>query len=300
VENTHDLRVLLGSRHPLLFVTTNEEQWFLEIVESAAGQLDAALWMWSSTQGLRHSGEDAQYRTNELRQALDFIGEISTSAIFVLIDATPALERPETLRRLREVSQDAASGQTIIVTGTEVSIPSDLANVAHAWTLRPPDREELAAVARRTLADFHARGFPIRITRGEMRQLADSLSGMTIRSAERAIQRAVVDDGTFDARDIAAVRTAKAEILNQDGVLEIIESHAGSIDDIGGLDDLKRWLRLRKPVFQGTSNIPGLDIPKGVLLTGVPGCGKSLVAKTIAATWGVPLILLDPSRLYSK
>ena len=300
MENTHDLRVLLGSRHPLLFVTTNEEQRFLEIVESAAGQLDAALWMWSSTQGLRHSGEDAQYRTNELRQALDFIGEISTPAVFVLIDATPALDRPETLRRLREVSQDAASGQTIIVTGTEVSIPSDLANVAHAWTLRPPDREELAAVARRTLADFHARGFPIRITRGEMRQLADSLSGMTIRSAERAIQRAVVDDGTFDASDIAAVRTAKAEILNQDGVLEIIESYASSIDDIGGLDDLKRWLRLRKPVFQGTSNIPGLDIPKGVLLTGVPGCGKSLVAKTIAATWGVPLILLDPSRLYSK
>ena len=179
-------------------------------------------------------------------------------------------------------------------------IPDDLADVAHAWTLRPPSREELTDVAMRTLADFHARGFSIRITRGELRELADSLSGMTIRRAERIIQRAVVDDGQFDANDLTRVRTAKAAILNQDGVLEIIESHPGSLADIGGLDDLKDWLMLREPVFRGTSDQPGLDLPKGILLTGVPGCGKSLVAKTIAATWGVPLILLDPGRLYSK
>ena len=94
--------------------------------------------------------------------------------------------------------------------------------------------------------------------------------------------------------------TLLGEILNQDGVLEVIESHPGSLADIGGLDDLKKWLTLREPVFRGTSEHAGLDLPKGILLTGVPGCGKSLVAKTIAGTWGVPLILLDPSRLYSK
>ena len=105
----------------------------------------------------------------------------------------------------------ARQEQTIIVTGTEADIPEDLAEVAHAWTLRPPGRDELTEIAMRTLADFHARGFPIRITRGDLRELADSLSGMTVRAAERIIQRAVVDDGQFDARDLVSVRTAKAE-----------------------------------------------------------------------------------------
>lgn len=300
VENTHDLKVLLASRHPLVFVATAEEERFFEIVHRAADQIDAAVWTWSQTQGLRRSGEDSQYRTQDLRQALDFISEIDRRSVFVLTDAAPELNRPETLRRLREVCQESNDGQTVIVTGTEPSVPASLADVAHSWTLRPPTRDELAEVARQTLADFHARGFPIRITKGELRQLADSLVGMTERAAERAIQRAVVADGRFDASDIALVRTAKAEILNQDGILEIIESRHGSLDDIGGLDDLKSWLRLRRAVFQGTSTVPGLDIPKGILLTGIPGCGKSLAAKTIAAEWDVPLILLDPSRLYSK
>ena len=300
VENTHDLRVLLASRHPLLFVATKEEERFLEILGRAADEVHAAVWIWSATQGLRRLGEEAQYGTTDVRHALDFIAEVQSPGAFVFTDAGPLLSHPIPTRRLKEVAQAVHPGQTIIVTGTEPAIPNELADIAHAWTLRPPSREELADLAMRTLSDFHARGFHIRLTRGDLDQLADTLTGMTIREAERIIQRAVVNDGKFDGSDLETVRTAKAEILNQDGVLEVIEADVGSLADIGGLDELKRWLRLREPVFRGTSTHQGLDLPKGILLTGIPGCGKSLVAKTGAGAWGVPLILLDPSRLYSK
>ena len=300
VGNTHDLRVLLASRHPLIYVAARDEERFLRILTRAANDVDAPVWTWSATQGLRRIGEHHQYGTADLRHALDFIAEVSAPGVFVLSDAAPALEGVVALRRLKEVAQAAGPGQTIIVTGTEAVIPDDVAAIGHAWTLRPPSREELTELATRTFADFHTRGFSIRITKGELRQLADSLSGMTIREAERIIQRAIVSDGRFDSSDLAAVRTAKAEILNQDGVLEVIEAKVGTMSDIGGLKELKGWLDLREPVFRGTTTDSVLDLPKGILLTGVPGCGKSLVAKTIASSWGVPLILLDPSRLYSK
>ena len=298
VDNTHDLSVLLASRHPLLFVATPEEERFLTVLEAAARSVDAPVWEWSATLGLRRADEEAQYGTTDLRAALDFIGEITAPAIFVLSDAGPALAGPVALRRLKEVARGAKRGQTMIVTGASVKIPAEIANIAHAWTLKPPNRDELADLAKRTLSDFHARGFPIHITKGELGQLAGSLVGMTLRESERIIQRAVVSDGRFDAKDLAGVRATKAEILNQDGVLEIIEAHDGTFEDIGGLEDLKEWLMLREPVFRGIHT--GVDLPKGILLTGVPGCGKSLVAKTIASAWGVPLILLDPARLYSK
>jgi SpoVK/Ycf46/Vps4 family AAA+-type ATPase len=104
----------------------------------------------------------------------------------------------------------------------------------------------------------------------------------------------VLEDGTLAS--IPDLRAAKAELLNTDGVLEIIDSDAGTLDEVGGLEGLKSWLRLRKIAL----DTPELDPPKGILLTGVPGCGKSLIAKTLARSWGLPLVLLDPSRLYDK
>ena len=215
MENTHDLRVLLGSRHPLLFVETNEEERFLAILTDVAGDLDMPIWKWSATQGLRLDGEDAQYQTTDLRQALDFIAEVRTPAVFVLTDAAPNLADAVAARRLKEVALAAAHHQTLLVTGVQIEVPTDLDALGHSWVLQPPSHEELSALAMKTLGDFSARGFPVRISRGELRELADSLKGMTIREAERIIQRAVVDDGRFDADDLATVHAAKADILNQ-------------------------------------------------------------------------------------
>ena len=176
----------------------------------------------------------------------------------------------------------------------------EIESLAHQWSLKPPGTEELRALVRRTLDMFVARSFPVAVNTDHIDQIVDALRGLTITEAERLVQREALRDGQISPADIPALRTAKAELLNSDGILELVEADVGTLDEVGGLDGLKSWLRLRRRVMLSDDALPGLDPPRGVLLTGVPGCGKSLVAKTLANTWGVPLVLLDPSRLYSK
>jgi len=300
LENTRDLRVLLKSRHPLIYVETKEEDRFLRLLRLVAGDESLPVWVWSSTSGLARDGANPQYKTTDLGAALDFIGDLTQPAVFVLADAESALHDTTTLRRLKECALGAKPSQTIIISGSRPSIPPEVGDLAHVWTLALPSRMGLRDLAARTIDDFSVRGFKTNVTKQSLDALADSLIGMTMREAERAIQRVIVEDGIFDSSDIDAIRSLKADLLNQDGILELITAEPRTLDQIGGLEELKKWLRIRGSVFRGEAGTAGLDLPKGVLLTGVPGCGKSLVAKTIAATWGMPLILLDPARLYGK
>lgn len=300
MDNVSDLKVLLSSRHPLLFVATREEDRFLTLLRMVAADAGLPVWTWSPTSGLARDGSAAQYQTTDIGAALHFIGELDQPGVFVLPDAEEALAGGTAQRHLKEAALRAGSGQTIIVTGPDPAIPAALADVAHIWTLRPPDRDELRNLAVRTLRHFSARGFPVRASAGDLDRIAETMAGMTIREAERALQRTIVSDGAFTVEDIDAIQALKADLLNRDGILELIEADHGDLDDIGGLEDLKRWLVVRGAVFRREPGAGDLDMPRGVLLTGVPGCGKSLVAKTIASSWRVPLVLLDPARLYAK
>jgi SpoVK/Ycf46/Vps4 family AAA+-type ATPase len=120
-----------------------------------------------------------------------------------------------------------------------------------------------------------------------------------MRQAERLVQRMALDDGSVDEGDLSQLARAKADILSEDGVVELVEADVGTLDDVGGLDTLKEWLRVRREA-QLRDGGERLDPPRGILLTGIPGAGKSFVAKTLARTWERPLVLLDPARLYSK
>jgi SpoVK/Ycf46/Vps4 family AAA+-type ATPase len=122
----------------------------------------------------------------------------------------------------------------------------------------------------------------------------------TLAEASQLLQEAVLNDGKIDAADVEFLRKARADILQSGGVLEMVESTAGTLDDVGGVPHLKEWLAVRSRAFEVAARDFGLDPPRGVLLTGVPGCGKSLVAKTLARTWKMPLMLLDPARLYGQ
>ena len=104
----------------------------------------------------------------------------------------------------------------------------------------------------------------------------------------------------FDRDDLPAIRAAKAELFTQGGILELIEADTGTLNDVGGLTGLKQWLTVRQRAHEPKARAMGIEPPKGILLTGIPGTGKSYVAKTLARSWDLPLILLDPARLYSK
>ncbi len=204
------------------------------------------------------------------------------------------------VRHVKETAQALRPVQTLLLVAPAHDVPAELAAEATTWTLRPPGQLELRSLITRTVRDLRARSFPVDLDGDDVDRLVRDLQGLSTTQAEQIIQKAAYDNGVFDRHDLPAIRAAKAEIFTQGGILELIEADTGTLDDVGGLSGLKSWLELRRRANEPRAREMGIDPPKGILLTGIPGTGKSFVAKTLARTWDVPLVLLDPARLYSK
>ncbi|HEV8563528.1 MAG TPA: AAA family ATPase [Actinomycetota bacterium] len=300
MDSTADLRLLLASRHPLIVAEMDDEVRFMEILRRAAVASGVPVWTWSATQGLRRDGMGQQAGTTDARVALAFIAQIKDSGLFIMNDLRPFLSDNQVVRLIKEISQLNLPGQTIVLTGSSAEVPPELHGIALPWTLEPPGRDEVEAEVRRTIGDLSARKFAVALDDKQVDGLVEAVRGLTLPEAERLIVRAALADGKLEGDDVAEVREAKAELLETDGVLELIPAESGSLDNVGGMDNLKAWLAVRGRGFEPAAKQFGLDPPRGVLLTGVPGCGKSLVAKTLARTWGLPLVLLDPGSIYGS
>mgnify|MGYP001828048204 CR=1 FL=1 len=293
MDNSGDLRVLLDSRYPLLLIETREEERFLTILREVAADLDLPLWIWSATRGLARDGYPVQYRTVDPVRALDFVAFLENPGVFVFADAHPALDNPLVVRRTKEVAAAIRPGQTLILTAPQLSTPPELAELAHRWKLRPPSRNELEALVHRTIQDLQSRDFPVALDGDATDELVTALAGLTLRQAARLVRRAALHDGEFSASDVPRVMRSKAELLAGDGILEIVDAPV-TMEDVAGFAVFKDWLAIRSAPAAGAAP------PRGVLLTGIPGCGKSLIAKAIAGSQQWPLVLLDPGRLYGK
>jgi len=294
VDNTADLRVLLGSRHPLLFVEAQDEERFLRLLRDAAWDLDLPVWTWTTTQGLARDEKDAQYGTRDAARALEWIKYLDQAAVFVFADIHPHLTDAAVVRAVKDLGQTARVGQTVVLTAPNRTIPAELEGLALPWNLSPPGEDELRRLIHRTLDDLTERQLTVQMDDPDIDRLTAAVKGISLREAENLIQQAAFRDGSFTSDDVAQVRRAKAEMLSADGILELVESEVGTLDQVGGLNGLKDWLTVRRAAhIEG-----GLEAARGILLTGVPGCGKSFVAKTLARSWDLPLVLLDPSRLY--
>jgi hypothetical protein len=234
MDNTNDLAVLLASQYPLLLVEAQEEQRLLEIIRAAANGLNLPVWTWSATRGLARDGHHAQYQTIDPHVALEFVGELTGPGVFVFADIHPLLTDPLVIRRIKEVAQSVRRGQTLVLTGPRNEVPAEIESLAHQWSLKPPGRDELHALVKRTLDVFSARSFPVVVNATEVEQMVDALRGLTVTEAERLVQREALRDGQISSADIPALRTAKAELLNSDGILELVEADVGTLDTIGG------------------------------------------------------------------
>jgi hypothetical protein len=298
MDNTGDLRLLLASRHPLLAVEMSDEARFMDILGRAAQALGVPVWVWTSTRGLARNGQHPAYGTVDPRKALDFIAELTDPGVFVFADVHHALRDPVTVRRIKELAQAARRGQTIVLSAPVLELPPELDGLAIPWDLRPPDHQDLRGLVDRTLDDLRARNFPVALDDGGVESLVDALRGLSTAEAEGLVYRAAMEDGKVAEGDVDFVRKAKAELLGAGGTIELVNPGPGGLDRVGGMDQLKEWLSLRGQALSPDARAYGLEPPKGVLLTGIPGCGKSLVAKSLAAAWGLPLVLLDPGALY--
>ncbi|HUJ13382.1 MAG TPA: AAA family ATPase [Thermoanaerobaculia bacterium] len=297
----HELKTLVLSFHSLLTVETVEEERVRSLLIEVSSDLRLPFWEWSVTEGLRRLRGATMDLTQDPLQALKNIDRLEGDAIYLFKDAAPHLSNANVARALRDLAQKLASTRSMIVlTGNPLDLPPDLDALAIRYDLQLPDEQELREVIRSVVDSISARQ-PVNVdlSREDAQRIVRALSGLTVNQARQVIAQAIVSDGRLSADDIQIVIKRKGELLEHGGVLEFFPVEANKFE-LGGFERLKSWLDAAKVGFTPAARELNLEAPKGILLVGVQGCGKSLAAKFVARQWELPLLKLDAGRLYDK
>ena len=302
-----ELETLLASRFSLIVVESREEARVLDLVRAAASRVRRprgwALFQWTVTEGMNRLDVDTggpQKIFAEPAALLKHLKVTTAAGIYVLCDFHPYLQDPINVRMLKDIAHSyEQTARTIVLMSHELTLPQELEHLAARLRLALPTREERRGIISRVAREWAVShgGQAVKADRVALERLIENLSGLSATDTERLARQAIFDDGALTLDDLPRTLSAKIEILNRDGLLSY-EPHTAKFADIGGLKNLRQWLTSRKPAFSGIA--PTFDAPKGVLLLGVQGCGKSLAARAAAGIFGVPLLRLDFSALYSK
>jgi hypothetical protein len=318
----NDLEVLLRSRVPIIVVESRDEAQVLKALDIACRQLPTAgpvrrpanvepistrsglpLFQWTVTDGLKRLDEaigPPQRLLAQPPEVLKHIRAAMVAGVYALLDFHPYLQDPTIVRLLKDIAQDyERCARTLVLIGYETVIPRELEHLSARVALTLPDRNE-----RRQLVEDVARQWmranprqAVKIDPRALDLLVENMSGLSAADTQRLARKAIYDHGAIQLSDVPLVMRAKYELLNHTGVLRY-EHDTAQLSDLGGLVNFKAWLEKRRAAFDGSA--PQLDAPKGVLLLGVQGCGKSLAARASAGIFQVPLLRLDCASLYDK
>lgn len=302
-DTLHDLALIIRSRFPVVQVETREETRIMKLLERVASLEGWALFVWSVADGLRRIPRtDVVTQTYEFEDALRHIDKTPQNGVYTMLDAQPYFENPVNVRLIKEIAQEYyKTARTLVFIGARLDLPADLAHMSARFNLPLPEAAEIRAIFRdeAQLWQLQAGHGPLKGDQQAVELMVQHLAGMCEEDARRLIREAIRDDGMINIDDVHRVLRFKRDALGQGGLLEF-EIDTGNLNEIGGLGSLKHWLELRHIAFSGDAAKLGVDPPKGVLLLGVQGAGKSLAAKAIAGSWNVPLMRLDFAVLYNK
>ncbi|MBN2309152.1 MAG: AAA family ATPase [Candidatus Hydrogenedentes bacterium] len=304
-EFAQELDQLIRARYSLLYLLTWEEERVHQLLLDIAEHRKKALFEWSITDGLRCThgaegeGKKGGKRTRELLAVLNEILQSGDNAIYVLKDLHTYLDAPEIVRQLRDLGEALRhTKKTIVILSPVLKIPPELEKSVTILDLPLPTAGELRQLLRdRIVGKGGARSFAVHLDKGEGEALVRAAQGLTLAEAENAFARAIVQNGVLDGQDVQAVVDEKRQIIRKSEVLEYYDV-SSALAAVGGMDLLKAWLDKRVRAFSDEAREYGLPQPRGILLMGVQGCGKSLVAKTIASKWKLPLLRMDMSRIF--
>ena len=300
-----ELELLIRAHYALIVVETNEPGRTEELVRQAASRLQLHYYYWTRSKGVRRGNslgdpyfEDTQEPVKALRYA-----EQDSAGVYLFRDLADYLEDRLVVSHLLDVvwMLEARRGALVIV-GTHVKLPDALRPHATFFRLPAPAFDDYRILVERMIREYSARmRVGVELSPQDRTRLIQNLQGLTLVEAEKIVTRQIVEDGNLRAKDIEGVIAAKRQVIQQDGLLEYYPPEFG-LDQVAGLNGLKTWLGKRRSVVTDPQRAVdfGLRFPKGILLLGVPGCGKSMAAKAVAADWGLPLLKLDPANLYDK
>lgn len=298
------LEQLILRGHACIAARSYEERYLLELVRAIAIDQQRPMWLWTVSQGLVDgllAGGRILSGTDKPVNALAHLAELRDHSIAVLLDLAAHLQDPAVLRALRTtLTRIESTGLQIVLVDHSDELPAVIAAETTPFAVSLPDEAEVEHIVRDVLRRSNT-AQPIRVDlrRSEFQAILRNLRGLTRRQIERIIEDVVGDDRCFDAADVHHVVAEKRRLLMHSGLLEFVETPV-SLEEIGGLRRLKAWLKRRAGALSEAGRKFGLPAPRGVLLLGVQGAGKSLSAKAIATAWQRPLLRMDVGALYDR
>lgn len=304
MNDQHDLELMIESRFPIIVIETQEETRALDLLRRIARARGWTLFLWSVTEGLRHgAGTSAPFaQTNDPAQVLRRIAASGEPGVYVMLDFHPYLENPLSVRLVKEIAQGyAKTPRTLVFVSYGLKTPPELQKMAASFQLSVPDRDAIKVILKEEVQDWEGRhpGKAVAGEREAFELLLQQLAGLCGEDVRRLLRQGIEDDGVLTVADVNRLASGKHALLGQDSVLSF-EMDTARFVDVAGLENLKRWLERRRDSFLKDAGTVGLDVPKGIMLLGVQGCGKSLAAKAVAGAWSVPLMRLDFGTLYNK
>ena len=298
-----ELQNYLKARYPLILVKSTEEDRLTMDLKLVAKNMKHEIVTWSIASGLKAESAQFEITTVDLKKAIDAcenLARTGKSYIFVFYDIIPVLSAPPTntiyQRRLKEFAlniRTEAYRCNCIFVSSRSEIDGTLQSEITVLDYPLPNRDEVSEQVNKFANEYkNVPNVFIDTSTETLSALTNAALGLTYAEIENCLARSLVEDKKLDMSDVKSIVNEKKQIIRKSGILEYVENKL-SLEDVGGLNVLKRWLDLRGTTFSDDAHQFGLNPPKGVLLVGIPGCGKSLTAKCIASAWNMPLLRLD-------
>lgn len=300
MQDIRDLTAVLRSNTPIVVIETYEEYRVIELLKRVSTILYQPLFTWSITQGLTRA--DVKMGTQKFNtDPTEILGQIKSTSqqgIYVLCDFHPFVDNaPKNVRLLKEIALEyEALKHTIVLVSHAFDIPPEIKRYCAHFSISLPDTAQLQNLIYEQIDRARADGLLQSVDEDAVLKLAENLRGLTFDDARCLAHKAIVDDGAITHSDVDRINQGKFKLLDMEGVLQF-EYDTSDFSQVAGLHNLKKWLSQRSPASSAEGRV---DHPKGILLLGVQGSGKSLAAKAVAGMWQRPLLRLDMSALYNK
>ncbi|MCZ2202530.1 AAA family ATPase [Cylindrospermopsis raciborskii] len=294
-----ELNILIQAQYPLIYLVTSEEERAEQAIYTMAQSLKSQrrVYLWTVTHGIVEYGQARstnQHNTVSPEAAIEWAIRQKEPSIFIFKDLHPFIDAPATTRSLRDaIASFKGMQKNIILMSPMQQVPIELEKEVVVIDFQLPDMTELSKVL--TVHQEQNRGR--RLTTEAREKLLRAALGLTKDEAEKVYRKAQVTSGRLTEDEVDIVLSEKKQLIRRNGILEYIEEDE-TIEAVGGLEELKKWLKQRSNAFTERAREYGLPQPKGMLILGVPGCGKSLIAKTTSRLWGLPILRLDMGRVY--
>ena len=307
MQDAHDLEVILDCRTPLIVLETHDELRAIDLLLRVARKRQQPLSRWTLTDGLRRMDFGLQLEATpehtEPESVLNYLKTRAESGLYVLCDFHHWLDdHPKNIRLLKDIAlRNSMSASTVILLSHELQLPQELSRLSAQFNMSLPSDDQILELIKDEAKRWGTGNGnrKVKTDNDTLQLLIRNLQGLAHDEVRRLVRGAIIDDGAITETDFPDVNKAKFKLMNLDGVLSY-EYNTERFDNVGGMIHLKEWLAKRQSIFNGEASIEGIDTPKGILLLGVQGGGKSLAAKAVAGMWKVPILRLDIGALFNK